>query len=1106
MKIQRMTSFLLTLCMVVTLLPGIPVVAATDDLTVTIDTGASITLTDSNGDSYYEIGTADELYAFAALVNGGNTNINAIVTADIVVNENVLTANGELSDDAGGFRTWVPIGNSKDTSYTGTFDGCNKVISGLYLNYNRGELIGLFGCNSDVAVVQNVDLLDTYFHGNEMIGGIVGFNSGIVSNCNSDGFMRGSQYVVDAYGIITSWSVGGVVGVNTGKVLNCTNTGCVVAEYYVGGVVGENSGSTNNCYNLGGVCGEFYVGGVVGWNSEIVDRCCNNGTVSGEEYLSGGVVGLNYEGAVTNCYNTGGVFGNDYVGGITGSCSGTIANCYGSGIVNGNKYVGGITGSCSGTITNCYYLENTAVGGVNGVDVSDGAVVKSSGQFASGEVAYLLQNNNSEQVWGQTIGTNAAPTLGGDTVYQVTNSDGGMIYSNTNENIEHSWIDATCTTPRTCAICGATEGEAWGHFWTDAICTEPKTCLECGITEGEPTGIHIWEDATCASPKMCIFCSEWDGDPLPHSYQSETIAPTCSAEGCTRYTCTECGDSYTDDEVPIVPHATYNSNGFCVDCGNGCQPCGGSGTAEDPYTIGNAGQLYWFAAAVNGGDPSACGVLTADIVVNEGTMSENAVDPRMWTPIGNLDNQYSGSFDGAEHTVSGLYFHDTSAMYVGLFGFVSSGTVKNVGVINSWISAKCNTGGIVGICSEGFVINCYHSGTVIGTAYHIGGIAGDSSGTIKNCHNSGTVRSNGSWVGGIVGTMLFGSVENSYNTGNVSGGGSVGGITGSITHQGALIKHCYNSGSISGNGSVGGIAGYSEQTISNCFNTGAINGSGTWIGSVVGRNQGSVMNCYYVGDTADGDDYAEAKTAAQFASGEVAYLLRNGNSEQVWGQTIGTDAAPTLGGDTVYRVENCDGETSYSNVNENIDHNLIHHDAEAPTCTEHGWEAYDTCENCDYSTYEEIAATGHSYSYQVTNAPTVNGDGTLTGTCGDCSETDLVTLPMLNDTDYTYTVEEEPTDTTVGVGRYTWNTTDYGTFYFDVEIEAEESVEIVLGDVDGNGVIDTTDYIRVKAAFLGIFELSEVEFLAADVDRNSIIDTTDYMRIKAHFLGTYVIE
>jgi hypothetical protein len=62
---------------------------------------------------------------------------------------------------------------------------------------------------------------------------------------------------------------------------------------------------------------------------------------------------------------------------------------------------------------------------------------------------------------------------------------------------------------------------------------------------------------------------------------------------------------------------------------------------------------------------------------------------------------------------------------------------------------------------------------------------------------------------------------------------------------------------------------------------------------------------------------------------------------------------------------------------------------------------------------------------------------------------------------------------------------------------------VILGDVDGNGIVDTTDVVRVKAAFLGTFALSDAENKAADVDGNDIIDTTDYMRVKSHFIGAY---
>ena len=101
---KRLVSIFLCLAMLLTYVPTTvfgaifdEVPETADDLTVTIDTGASVTLKDTDDNIYYEIGTADELYAFAAAVNSGRYNIYGELTADIVVNEDVLTADGSLN-------------------------------------------------------------------------------------------------------------------------------------------------------------------------------------------------------------------------------------------------------------------------------------------------------------------------------------------------------------------------------------------------------------------------------------------------------------------------------------------------------------------------------------------------------------------------------------------------------------------------------------------------------------------------------------------------------------------------------------------------------------------------------------------------------------------------------------------------------------------------------------------------------------------------------------------------------------------------------------------------------------------------------------------------
>ena len=77
---------------------------------------------------------------------------------------------------------------------------------------------------------------------------------------------------------------------------------------------------------------------------------------------------------------------------------------------------------------------------------------------------------------------------------------------------EHIWAEADCTAPKTCVVCGKTEGEPAEHRWNGPGCTAPKTCAVCGATEGEPAG-HSWTEATFKAPKTCTVCGITEGEP-----------------------------------------------------------------------------------------------------------------------------------------------------------------------------------------------------------------------------------------------------------------------------------------------------------------------------------------------------------------------------------------------------------------------------------------------------------------------------------------------------------------------------------------------------------------------------------------------------------------
>lgn len=373
--------------------------------------------------------------------------------------------------------------------------------------------------------------------------------------------------------------------------------------------------------------------------------------------------------------------------------------------------------------------------------------------------------------------------------------------------------------------------------------------------------------------------------------------------------CKDCPIGYVTKETESH---SIGENGFCA-CNEVYQPAklttdkydmDGDDSKDAVYEISNAGQLFWFAGLVNGTldgveqNTSANAILMKDITVNENLLDSlqydaegnvsNGSDFITWTPIADCmedhTTQYSGTFDGNNKTVSGLYFNNGNSIRIGLFGSSEAdGNIKNVGVVDSYFKGKDFVGGVCGR-NDGTITNCYNAGnlTAIDPSAAIGGICGYNGGTIANCYNTGTVTA-----------------------------------TGSIA-------------------SVGGVCGCSIAPISNCYNIGTVTAtsSGADISGICGYYFGPVTNCYYLADT---EDENGGKTAAQFASGEIAYLLSQGCSTgegdntvtydgSIWGQTIGTDNYPTLGGAKVYKnaiYKGCEGKSGepvsyeYSNTEKN---------------------------------------------------------------------------------------------------------------------------------------------------------------------------------------------
>ena len=370
----------------------------------------------------------------------------------------------------------------------------------------------------------------------------------------------------------------------------------------------------------------------------------------------------------------------------------------------------------------------------------------------------------------------------------------------------------------------------------------------------------------------------------------------------------------------------------------------GEGTAASPILISNAEELKIFHDIVNGENNrqqnlAACATLTADIVLNDGTFDEDgnythgpsgAATPTEWTFIGrDYEEAYSGTFDGAGHTIQGIYCNDQIKGRAGLFGYVNGATIKDIKV-TGYIKTYGLAGGIAAYIRGGTSItDCVNAATVIagdtgGYSPSAGGIVGCSEhkqqNQITDCINTGTVKvivpdGDYSSAGGILGQAINCTlISNCSNFGPISGGrlenatskiSYVGGIAGRITLT--TVSDCYNAGVVTDTANpeptLGGIVGILDGTTSlvNSYNVGSVTATSTTatLGGVAGsvsRYNNTITNCYYLTDTAgqacgknDGviTPTTTEKSAFDFANGDVLTLLMANHpaNDQPWDTT-----------------------------------------------------------------------------------------------------------------------------------------------------------------------------------------------------------------------------
>ena len=247
---------------------------------------------DGTSSAPYRIFSANQLRAFASLVNTGDSDAWAVLEKDIDLNPGfTFQADGSYTGE-GEPQQWTAIAEPNNP-YTGVFDGQGKTIRGLYIS-NENNNQGLFGALGSEAVLKNLTLANGSVQASRYVAAFTANNSGLVENCRN-------TLPVTATGVGTSGLSGGIAGANHGTITACGNEGTVQNagnSTRTGGLVGINSGTITNGYNLGAVSAGFasQVGGIAAQNNGSIEACYSIGSVAG-----GGIAGAN-SGEVASCY------------------------------------------------------------------------------------------------------------------------------------------------------------------------------------------------------------------------------------------------------------------------------------------------------------------------------------------------------------------------------------------------------------------------------------------------------------------------------------------------------------------------------------------------------------------------------------------------------------------------------------------------------------------------------------------------------------------------------------------------------------------------------------------------------------------------------------
>lgn len=547
----------------------------------------------------------------------------------------------------------------------------------------------------------------------------------------------------------------------------------------VGAITGSCNNSTiSNCFVSGKVTGTLYAnhactGGLIGYsNANNIQSCSNSAEISSIWY-SGGLIGETTDSNVSDCYSTGFVSGYNI-----SKTGGLIGYLYSNNVISNCYSYGKLDPPGSGGLIGKKYYDNSDIFNCYWNTETANTILSDGGV---GLTTPVMQDTLSFSGWNFSSkwDINTTNNLGFPFLKtQVFNTNPSVITWGV-KSISHSEASVK-------------------YLLTDVGDSDIIRYGICWNTIGNPTiSDNITDEGSSANAR--IFESVMTSLVYDQTYYIKSYAENLQ------------GIVYGNEIIIHMIHPV------------------GIGSEGDPYQIATLNNLYWITTDTLNFDKHY--IQTADINAAD---TKNWYYGKGWTPIGNIENPFTGSFDGQTHFIDSLFCQNSGLDLIGLFGYLYTTSffeIKNVNLTNIDINGGYRTGGLVGESVGYKFSNCSVSGQVsnLRNVYgeFIGGVIGQASGCeITKCRNNSNVTGgSNSTTGGLIGGTNVTNVIQCFNTGFVSSSNTTGGLIGSLSGASCSVNNSYNAGKVYGVDNTAGLIGTLIDTeVYNCYSTGEVAG------------------------------------------------------------------------------------------------------------------------------------------------------------------------------------------------------------------------------------------------------------------------------------------